>query len=131
MGLKSYLISSSVICILAQRLVKILCPHCKEKMLLNDEYKIKFGLELNQSFEVYKEKGCEECNFTGFISRKGIFELLNIDEKIREMIMLKKHIDEIKTYCVYKKMYFLSDSVLDLFLKGETSVTEVLGIIYK
>ena len=129
MGLKPYLISSSIICVIAQRLVRILCRHCKKRIILQNDDKKILNIIQNGTIEIFEENGCSKCNNTGFSGRKGIFEILNVDSKIREFINNKKHADEIKKYSLSQNMRFLSNSATDLLLAGETTVKEALNII--
>ncbi|MBP7654795.1 type II/IV secretion system protein [Candidatus Dependentiae bacterium] len=132
MGLKPYLISSSVICVIAQRLVKLLCPECKRKTKLAGSYIGQFNLKKyigSSDIEIYEENGCEHCKNTGYSGRKGIFEILNIDAKIKEMIMQRQHPEDIKKYCETTNMRFLIDNAAGLFLSGRISLKELLSVV--
>ncbi len=132
MGLKPYLISSSVICIIAQRLVKLLCPNCKKKVKISRTHISQFHLEKffpYNDIEAFEENGCELCKNTGYSGRKGIFEILNIDLKIKEMIMQKHHPEEIKKYCKSTGMKFLLDYAAELFISGRISLKELLSLV--
>lgn len=87
-GLEPYLISSSIILIVAQRLVRLICPHCKEEYIPEKRLLDKFGFYLDEIGlkTFYRGRGCEKCYFSGFLGRTGIFEMLKIDEKISEFI---------------------------------------------
>lgn len=86
MGIEPFLISSSLLGVLAQRLVRTLCPACKTAYEASKEQKKVFGLSKQDSLTLYKAEGCEECNFKGYRGRTGIHELLLIDEKVQELI---------------------------------------------
>jgi len=94
MGIESYLIASSIIGILAQRLVRVICPNCKEKVTPNAD-KIK-ELNIAAEQEFYHGKGCSKCKNIGFIGRIGIFELLLMNDELKAMVLAKKSAGEIK-----------------------------------
>ena len=99
MGLEPFLLSSSLIGLLAQRLVRVLCKHCKTARTAdNSECKI---LEANPQNppEIYGPKGCDKCSHTGYRGRTGVYELIAVDDKLRVMIHDKCSEQEINTYC--------------------------------
>jgi len=89
MGVEPFLVSSSVSCVLAQRLVRSLCKHCKAKYK-PDPLDVPPDFELKKGDTVYKNVGCRECRHTGYRGRMGIFELLMIDDELREMVVQRK-----------------------------------------
>ena len=124
MGVEPFLISSSVIGIVAQRLVRKICDKCKEKYtpvpaVLKD-------LGIDKGTEFYRSRGCDNCKNTGFVGRVGIFELLIVNEEIRKMVNNKKSADEIKEVAVKMGMRTLRDDGLENVKKGITSLDEVL-----
>ena len=129
MGLKPYLISSSLICVIAQRLAKILCSRCKTDD--KEGYKkIKaLNLNLSDNLKFYKSTGCAYCKNTGIIKRRGIFEIVIIDSKIREMILQKRSADDIRKYCITNGVSFLKDAALELLKNGEISVDEIISLL--
>lgn len=126
MGVEPYLISSSVIAILAQRLVRVICPKCKIKYIPGDEV-IK-DLGLSGKMEFYRGKGCMQCKNSGFSGRIGIFELLVIGEEIKNMVTAKTPANEIKRKCVSLGMRSLYDDGLEKVKNGITSIEEVLRV---
>jgi len=126
MGAEPFLISSSVTAILAQRLVRLICPKCKEKIKLSEK-KLK-DLGFKKSDSVYKGSGCKKCRNTGYIGRTGIFELLNIDDDIRELIVEKVTTTKIKKVTVGKGMNTLIADGLEKVKQGLTSLEEVLRV---
>ncbi|MEO0113130.1 MAG: GspE/PulE family protein, partial [candidate division WOR-3 bacterium] len=97
-GVEPYLIASSLIGVLAQRLVRKICPTCKESYQPKPEVLKYLGLE--EKMHLFRGKGCEECNNTGYRGRTGIFELLIVDDAIREMILKNKSANEIQQIAV-------------------------------
>ncbi|MDP8299624.1 MAG: ATPase, T2SS/T4P/T4SS family [Candidatus Tantalella remota] len=88
-GLETYLISSSIILVIAQRLIKVICPHCKEKYLPDVKMTDKFSTYIDKYniTEFYHGAGCEKCGYSGFMGRTAIFEMLKFNEKIKAMII--------------------------------------------
>jgi general secretion pathway protein E len=126
MQIKPFLISSSLLGILAQRLVRILCPYCKKEDILAKEYSNDYNLPKNS--KIYKAVGCEKCNYTGYIGRRSVGELLIINDDIKEL--LKTTIDEhsIKTALENFGFQTISKQLAILLLKGETSLDEAIRI---
>ncbi|MCS7250091.1 MAG: type II secretion system ATPase GspE [candidate division WOR-3 bacterium] len=125
-GVEPYLIASSLIGVLAQRLVRKICPACKESYQPKPEILKYLGLE--EKIQLFRGKGCEECNNTGYRGRTGIFELLIIDDTLREMILKNKSATEIHQVAVSKGMKTMRDDGFDKVKKGITTIEEVLRV---
>ena len=126
MGVQSYLVSSTVRGILAQRLVRKICSACKKEFDPEPEILAKVGLK--PGIKLFKGKGCRSCKNTGYKGRTGIFELLIPDRQVQKMIIGKAESDEIKAYMV-KRGDFLTlrrDGIIKA-VKGETTLEQVLG----
>jgi len=130
MGLEPFLITAAVTLIQAQRLVRMLCPHCKEpdpsitqEMLVEAE----MTPELLEVCTPMKPKGCDKCAKTGYKGRRGIFEVLAMDEDIRNLVVRGATADEIKKVAVSKGMLTLRRSALLKLSRGETTLHEVLN----
>ncbi|MDD5730892.1 MAG: GspE/PulE family protein [Candidatus Omnitrophica bacterium] len=128
MGIEPFLISSSLICVLAQRLVRTICPHCKEKYQPQDEVYAKLGLDKNEKIPLYRGKGCLACRHTGFKGRIGIFELMVIDDSLRELIAGKRPTTEIKAKALSSGMRTLQQDGFEKVLKGITTFEEVIRV---
>jgi type IV pilus assembly protein PilB len=126
MGVEPYLIATSVIAILAQRLVRLICPYCKEKYTPPPE--VLKGLHINEKFDAYHGKGCPKCKNTGFLGRIGIFEMLLINDDIKEMITSKRSAGEIKKKAISQGMRTLFEDGLEKIKKGDTTIEEVLRV---
>jgi general secretion pathway protein E len=122
MGVEPFLIASSVIGILAQRLVRVLCKHCKQPVPVSPEVKAATGLPCDVIFQA---RGCDECRRTGYSGRRGIFELLTVDEAIREMISTRKPSGIIKTASIANGMITLRKDGLQKVADGWTTLEEV------
>ncbi|MCX5680783.1 MAG: ATPase, T2SS/T4P/T4SS family [Candidatus Omnitrophica bacterium] len=128
MGVESYLVSSSVLCFIAQRLVRLLCPHCKQPVNLTDNILKEFSVRREdvKDIVVYEGKGCEACNLTGYQGRQGIFEFLTVTEEIRDLISKKATSAQIKTKAMQLGMKSLRQSGWEKIKLGLTSPSEVI-----
>ena len=126
MGIEPFLISSSVIAVLAQRLVRVVCPNCKEKYLPSDE--VLKDLGLIKKTKLYRGKGCMKCKETGFVGRIGIFELLLINDEIKDMVTAKASANDIKKAAIKSGMRVLIDDGMDKVRNGVTTAEEVLRV---
>ncbi|MBV9670077.1 MAG: type II/IV secretion system protein, partial [Acidobacteriales bacterium] len=115
MGVEPYNFVSSLNCILAQRLVRVICPHCKQRVSYDSEYLNESGIDTEEwrRHTFFEGRGCMECSGTGFRGRTAIHEVLDLTEQIREMIMERKATSEIKRVARQDGMTFLRDSALD------------------
>ncbi len=123
MGIEPFLISSSVVGILAQRLVRVICDKCKQSYKPTEE--ISKGLEL-EGKELFKGKGCKRCKETGYKGRIGIFELLVINDNIRKLIVDRSQSDVIKKKANESGMKVLRNDGLNKVREGVTTVDEVI-----
>lgn len=128
MGIEPYLISSSVIAILAQRLVRVICPKCKEKYQPSREVINDLGLAAGTELYRGRAEGCLNCHNSGFSGRVGIFELLIMNAEIRDMVTAKRPADEIKKKAVSLGMRVLYEDGLEKIKKGVTTAEEVLRV---
>jgi len=127
MGVEPFLVSSSLIAVLAQRLVRRICPHCKEAYPLSDREKVFVGDQwVHRTF--YRGKGCRECHRMGYRGRLAIHELLVIDEEIRRLIVERASDTQIQQTAVAKGMSTLRADGLEKASQGLTSVEEVLRV---
>ena len=127
MGVEPFLLSSSLLGVLAQRLVRTLCPHCREAHLPDEEECKLLGLEIGSQTEIYRATGCGECNFKGYKGRTGIHELLFVDDKVRELIHNGKGEQAIEKY-IRKHTPSIRRDGFDKVLAGITTLEEVLRV---
>lgn len=128
MGVEPYMIASSLVGIIAQRLVRKVCPFCGEWGAMTEEEEGIAGIRLEQ---VKHAKGCRQCNNTGYKGRISIHEILMIDKNVREKITKGASVEEIKEYAItYQGMSTLKQSALDLVANGTTTVDELLRVSY-
>jgi len=126
MGIEHYLIASSLLGVLAQRLVRKLCPHCKAEDTIAEEYAEEF--DLPQGAKIYKAVGCKECNYTGYQGRQAIGELFIMDDEFRTMLKgdVSDHI--IREKAIQKGMKTLAMQLKEMLLAGETSMDEAIRV---
>ncbi len=128
MGVESYLVSGALVGVIAQRLVRKLCPACSEWGEMDEIAEMNLKRKLPK---IKKVKGCRMCNFTGYKGRVAIHEMLMVDKKMRQMISQDASIDDIKDYASRELgMETLRESALTLLEQGITSVEEVLKVAY-
>jgi type IV pilus assembly protein PilB len=128
MGIEPFLITSSVIMISAQRLVRKLCDHCKISFQVNDELIQRFGLEKGEAHVFYKPSGCAKCRRTGYSGRSVISELLPLSPEIKALIMNRASGDDIKQQARREGMMTLRESGVQKALTGVTSLDEVFRV---
>lgn len=127
MGVERYLLANSLTGIVAQRLVKKLCPYCKEKGNATKAEREFVGKDVEQ---VVRAKGCHLCNYTGYQGRIAIHEILLVDKIMREMIARAATTEEIKDYAASRGMHTLKESGVALVLEGLTTVEELMKVAY-
>ncbi|MBN1493341.1 MAG: type II/IV secretion system protein [Candidatus Omnitrophica bacterium] len=126
-GLQPYLLASSISLIIAQRLIRLICPHCKEEHTPKNYLTYKFGKFINDYNvkKFYKGKGCDDCNFTGYLGRAAVFEVLKVNERIRSLINRKAAIDTIYNEAIANGMQSLLESGMEKIAAGQTTLEEI------
>jgi len=127
MGVEPFLLSSSLLGVLAQRLVRTLCPHCKESHEPDKEERALLGIAKKDGVLIFRATGCEHCNMTGYRGRTGIHELLVVDEHTRELIHNGKGEQAIEKYIRSQSPSIRQDGFSKV-LAGETTLEEVLRV---
>jgi type IV pilus assembly protein PilB len=132
MGVEPYNFVSALNCILAQRLVRVICEHCKRRVQHTDSALAESGLDPNQWRDVplYEGPGCFECGGTGFRGRTAIHELLDLTDRIREMILDKRSTAEIKRMAREEGMTFLRESAVAKMRAGVTTLREINKVTF-
>ena len=128
MGVEPFLISASLIGVMAQRLVRMVCEHCKESYEPTAAIVKKWGIKDKHNARLYHGKGCEYCKGTGFRGRSGLFELMSVDDEIREMIITGASAVALRRKAQAKGMKLLSDDGLSKALAGTTTLEEVARV---
>jgi type IV pilus assembly protein PilB len=132
MGVEPYNFVSALNCILAQRLVRVICVHCKKRVYYPDAYLVESGLDPKdwRDVPVYEGAGCFECGGTGFRGRTAIHELLDLTERIREMILDKRPTSEIKRLAKEEGMTFLRESAIEKVRLGISTLKEINKVTF-
>ena len=133
MGVEPFLISSSVLAVAAQRLVRVLCDNCKKTYEPSTIYLKSIGVspdDFNQS-QIYKAVGCERCISTGYKGRLGIFEIMVLNEHLKGLILETFDSNRIKNEAAKQKMASLRQDGLEKVLEGITTMEEVLRVTQK
>jgi type IV pilus assembly protein PilB len=132
MGIEPFLISSSVIGVIAQRLVRVICEKCKEEYIPGEDVlyglKIKDRLNNDSKIKLYRGKGCSFCKNTGYYGRTSIYELIVLDEEIKSLIVTKASSNAINELALKNGMKTLKDSGMEKALQGITTIEEVLRV---
>lgn len=128
MGVESFLLSSSIVGLIAQRLVRKLCSHCKTPHNLRDDEKELMGLTADSDTSlVFEPKGCEQCNHLGYRGRTGIYELITIDEALRGMIHRQDDVQTMEQH-LRPQNPSIRDDGFKRVLAGDTSLAEILRV---
>ena len=132
MGVEPYQFVSALNCVMAQRLVRLICTYCKRPTLVDAKALQEAGLapELAQSHRFYEGAGCVECGGTGFKGRTAICELLNLSDRIREMILDRRPASEVKKAAHEDGMRFLRESAVEKVLTGLTTLREINKVTF-
>ncbi|SFD09302.1 GspE/PulE family protein [Clostridium uliginosum] len=128
MGIKPYLVSTSVVGIMAQRLVRKICDKCKKSYEANEYEKEILGIDKDKPLTLYKGKGCGYCNNTGYVGRIGVYEVMEITRKHREAINSGENSDVLRDISVQNGMTTLGMECRNLVVKGVTTMNELATI---
>lgn len=129
-GVEPYLIAGAVRGIISQRLVRRICPHCRERYSATREEKLLLGLDENREFTFYRGKGCPDCFHTGYRGRIGVFETLIFDRRIRAAITSGQDRQKIQDLLSSADFVSLPDNCRQLVLEGVTSAEEAVHLIH-
>jgi type IV pilus assembly protein PilB len=125
-GVEPYLISASVNAVLAQRLVRKICQHCKEEFEPSDDMKEFLTMQGFTSNKIYRGKGCDRCRKTGYAGRLGIYELMVMDDSLRDVITRNPDVTHLRKLCRERGLVTLRQDGFDKVMKGMTTVDEIL-----
>ncbi len=128
-GISPDIMAGNIIGVVAQRLVRVLCPHCKEPAKPSDDERKILGVKRNEAIQIFKHKGCKRCNQTGYRGRMAIMELLRIDSDMDSLIARKAHFDELRKMALEKGFSTLADDGVRRILEGYTTIEEVMRVI--
>lgn len=131
MGMEDYLLTSTILCILAQRLVRVVCSYCRVPTQLNPFLLEEIGIKEKGEMIGMEGKGCEHCSYTGYLGRTGIFELLIMDDEMRRFILSEKDASKIKDLARRKGMRTLREDGWLKVKSGVTTLSEVMRVTHE
>lgn len=131
MGVESYLLADAMIGVIAQRLVRKLCPKCKEAYIASDEEKHLLGVRSEEPFTLYRPCGCAACNNTGYADRIGVYEIMRITPELQMAVSKRATTQEIKELAMKQGMHTLHMGAAEMVREGITSVNEMLHITFE
>jgi type IV pilus assembly protein PilB len=132
MGVEPYQFVSALNCVMAQRLVRLICKDCKRPVHLDEEFLIESALDpaLARTHTFYEGGGCIECGGTGYKGRMAICELLDLSDRIREMILDRRPMSEIRRAAREEGMRFLRESAVERVMLGLTTLREINKVTF-
>ncbi len=132
MGIEPYLISSTVVAVISQRLIRRICPDCKQEVPLTDPLMIRFikSLRMPVPQKVYKGAGCVLCRESGYLGRVTVEEVLVLNKKLRQAIDDKVHEDQLRKLAVEAGMVTLQENAVMKLVSGITTVEEIVRTVY-
>ena len=128
-GILPDIMAGNIIGVVAQRLVRVLCPHCKEAYTPDEFERRILRIKPNDKPQIFKAKGCSQCNLNGYRGRMAIIELLRIDSDMDALISRRAHLDELQKMAFDKGFITLAADGVRRILEGHTSVAEVMRVI--
>lgn len=130
MGIEPFLITSSLIAVLAQRLVRVICTQCREAYTPPIDALRRLGLDPSQEVSLYRGKGCDHCRGSGYRGRIGVFELMVMNERLRTLVLSGSGVDEIRNAAVEAGMRTLPQDGVQKVLEGITTFEELLRVVF-
>jgi general secretion pathway protein E len=128
MGAEDYLLASSVLGILAQRLVRVICPSCKTEAEVEVNHLAEVGFSPGPSTVLYEGRGCRECGDTGFVGRMGVYELMLMDDDIRRLTITNADSTQLRKAATQNGMVTLREDGFQKVAEGLSTVSEVLRV---
>jgi type IV pilus assembly protein PilB len=129
MGIEPFLVASAVHCVVAQRLARTLCQHCKQRTLVPAEILRDNGFNVNVDVEAFEPAGCPRCKGTGYKGRTGLYEVMTISPEVRTLTLERRAAEEIADVAVAQGMRRLRDDGLVKVQQGKTSIAEVARVV--
>ncbi len=131
MGIESYLLADSLVGVIAQRLVRRLCPHCKKARLTSPEENLMLSRDFSDSITIYEPVGCPMCAETGYFGRIGVYEIMEISQTLKRIISTKGSTANIQNTAVTEGMKTLHSSAAEYVLDGTTSIAEMMRVSFE
>ena len=131
MGIESYLLADSIIGVIAQRLVRRLCPHCKKKREAELDVKILLQIPENQDLMIYEAVGCSKCDEMGYLGRIGVYEIMEVTHALKRVIAQNGNADQIKAVALEEGMSTLRMSASRYVVEGITTIDEMKKVSFE
>ncbi|MBR3620611.1 MAG: Flp pilus assembly complex ATPase component TadA, partial [Clostridia bacterium] len=128
MGVESFLIADSVVGVLAQRLIRKLCPHCKKPREATKDEKELLRVPVDEPLTIYEPGGCSMCNETGFFGRTGVYEIMEMSPNLKHLITIKSNTETLKAAALEEGMHTLRMSAAQYVIEGTTTIRELLKV---
>ncbi len=128
MGIEPFLVASAIDCVVAQRLARTLCQHCKERQIITSDVLRANGIRSQFDMEAYAARGCPRCNQSGYKGRIGLYEVMSVTDEIRKLALARAPAPEISEVAVRQGMRLLRDDGLEKVRLGMTSIAEVTRV---
>jgi type IV pilus assembly protein PilB len=129
MGIEPFLVASALDCVLAQRLVRTLCSHCKRRAIISAEAMRQSGYKAIVDLEAYEPAGCRRCGGSGYRGRAGIYEVMTVTPEVRRLALERRSADELRDVAVQQGMRRLRDDGLEKVRHGVTSIAEIARVL--
>ncbi len=129
MGIEPFLVASALDCVLAQRLVRTLCSHCKRRTIVPADVLRRNGYKALVDLEAYEPVGCRRCSGSGYRGRAGIYEVMSVTSEVRRLALERRPSEEIRDVAVKEGMRRLRDDGLEKVRRGRTSIAEVARVL--
>ncbi len=129
MGIEPFLVASALDCVLAQRLVRMLCSNCKRRTIITAEVLRENGYKALVDLEAYEPVGCRRCGGSGYRGRGGIYEVMSVTSEVRSLALERRSADDLREVAVRQGMRRLREDGLDKVRQGRTSMAEIARVI--
>jgi type IV pilus assembly protein PilB len=128
MGVEPFLTASAIDCVISQRLARVLCTNCKERVMLSADALSKSGFDVPYDIEAYEARGCARCKYSGYKGRVGLYEAMRMSDELRELAIKRASADQIRRVAVEEGMQILQLDGFDKVRAGITSIEEVARV---
>src|SRR5918997_4988667 len=128
MGIEPFLVASAIDCVVAQRLARKLCQHCKERQIITAEELCASGIRSQFDMEAYRPQGCSRCHQSGYKGRVGLYEVMIVSEEIRKLALARAPGPDLAEVAVRQGMRLLRDDGIEKVRNGLTSIAEVTRV---
>ncbi len=128
MGIEPFLTASAIDCVVSQRLARVLCTNCKERVMLSADALRKSGFDVPYDVEAYEARGCARCKYSGYKGRVGLYEAMTMSDELRELAIKRASADQIRRVAVQAGMQLLQHDGFDKVRAGITSIEEVARV---